>query len=319
MSRRSLRWRGFGVSVEFPDRATRAIRKVFGRVDATTHSRLVIRKPLPVTTEYRDNKQWAAFLGGLQHSKRQPAPEDLDTTEKLAEEVAARTWYHTLELPNQVVTPGAYDHRSLVPHYGIPDDLAGVRVLDVASADGFWALEFERRGAEVTSVDVRTLTEIDLPRTAIELVADRDPIDLPSESNFALARRALNSKVQVVHSNVYDIGPQQLGMFDLVHTGDLLHHLRDPVLALERMRSVCRGRFLLSDVFDPAIDTRESGPGLTRYLGGSAVLWWAPALSTLTQMVSDVGFVGVEVVTTYCLAERGAPQGPWRAVLRARV
>jgi hypothetical protein len=181
------------------------------------------------------------------------------------------------------------------------------------------ALVVARRGAEVTSVDVRTLTEVDLPRPASELVTERDPVDLPSASNFELARRVLDSKIQVVHSNVYDLDPQQLGTFDLVHTGDLLHHLRDPVLALERMRSVCRGCFLLSDVFDPAIGNGGGGHGLTRYLGGSAALWWAPALSTLAQMVSDAGFVDVEIVTTYSLAERGAQHGPWRAVLRARV
>ena len=43
-----------------------------------------------------------------------------------------------------------------------------------------------------------------------------------------------------------------------------------------------------------------------------------PALGTLVQMVADAGFSHVEVVTTYRLASRGMPDGPWRAVLRAR-
>lgn len=314
-----MRWRGFGISVELPDRAGRAFRKLVGRPDATSDARLVVRKPPRVKTEPRDDRAWNAFLGGLQGSKCAPAPEDLDTHDKLADEVAARTWYHTLELPFQIVTPGAYDHRQLVPHYGLPDDLDGQSALDVASADGFWALELERRGADVTSADVRTLAELDLPGVARTFISERDAIALPFESNFALVRRVLGSKIQIVHSNVYDLDPKTTGTFDLVHTGDLLHHLRDPVLALERLRSVCHGRLLFSDVFDPAIDTGGGGPGLTRHLRGSAVLWWAPALGTLTQMVSDAGFLDVEVVTTYSLAERGATQGPWRAVLRARV
>ena len=47
----------------------------------------------------------------------------------------------------RIVALGEYDHRELVPHYGVPDDLAGQSCLDVGTADGFWAFEFERRGA----------------------------------------------------------------------------------------------------------------------------------------------------------------------------
>src|SRR5918998_3481447 len=62
-------------------------------------------------------------------------------------EVERYPWYHTLELGEGVVTKGMFDHRPHLHHYPIPADLSGKRCLDVATIDGFWAFEMERRGA----------------------------------------------------------------------------------------------------------------------------------------------------------------------------
>src|SRR5579862_4659707 len=69
--------------------------------------------------------------------------------------VAEHTWYHTLELGHGVVTPGWFDTRPAVCAVRFPASLAGVRCLDVATFDGFWAFEMERRGAaEVVAIDL---------------------------------------------------------------------------------------------------------------------------------------------------------------------
>ena len=57
-------------------------------------------------------------------------------------------WYHTIDLGDGVVTAGLYDHRPLVPCYGLPDDLVGLSALDVGPAHGFFAFELEARGAD---------------------------------------------------------------------------------------------------------------------------------------------------------------------------
>src|SRR4051812_50002084 len=61
-----------------------------------------------------------------------------------------REWYHTIELAPGVVTPGWFDTRSVVQQLPFPASLAGKRCLDVATFDGFWAFEMERRGAPGT-------------------------------------------------------------------------------------------------------------------------------------------------------------------------
>lgn len=233
--------------------------------------------------------------------------------------MAKHPWYHTIDLGNGVVTPGYFDHRSLASRYGIPEDLTGKRVLDVGTADGFWAFEFERRGGDVTAVDIDSTDDVDLPPGLRTLAAESGLVD-PIGSGFALAHTALGSRVRRVSGSVYDLDNTSLGLYDLVHAGDLLLHLRDPVRALHRIRSVTRGEALLCDVFDPNLGSSPvSENQLVRYLGGWATAgWWMPALGTLVQMVSDAGFSSVDVVTTYTLPARGARTGPWRAVLRAR-
>ena len=76
----------------------------------------------------------------------------------------ARTWYHTIDLPDGSSTPGYFDTRAAPPYVVWPDALRGGRCLDVGTFDGFWAFEMERRGAaEVVAIDVDDPTRYDWP------------------------------------------------------------------------------------------------------------------------------------------------------------
>src|ERR1700756_1076631 len=82
----------------------------------------------------------------------------------LRERAAAIGWDPTLELAPGVLTPGMFDLRAHVPRYGLPERLDGLRVLDVGTWDGFWAFEFERRGAaEVVALDLDDERLLDYP------------------------------------------------------------------------------------------------------------------------------------------------------------
>lgn len=253
----------------------------------------------------------AAFI--QERLDRRSAPRTQDDDDKAA--IERQPWYHSIELPDGSVTEGAFDHRQLVPFYGIPTDLQGMRVLDVATADGFWAFEFERRGGDVTAVDLDSTDQQDLPPLARNYATDAGLTDSLADG-FHLAHRLLGSNVRRVSGSVYNLDPDTLGRFDLVHAGDLLLHLRDPIRAIQQIRNVTGGFALLSDVFDPSLHDRVAGPGLIRYLGAAAC-WWTPSLATLGQMVADGGFRSVEVVTVYSLAGRSHTEGPWRVVLKA--
>jgi tRNA (mo5U34)-methyltransferase len=226
-------------------------------------------------------------------------------------------WYHTIELAPGVVTPGFVDHRRQVDSYGLPDSLGGLRCLDVATWDGFWAFEMERRGAaEVLAVDVDRRSDADVPlRRLAEFRAEEN--ERPTGEGFRLAREALGSSVKRVVCNVYDLSPERLGTFDLVFMSDLLLHLRNPQLALERVYSVCRGQILLVDVYNPALEGSELC--LSEFQGGyDALTWWQPNTRTLRRMLEVAGFEAIEEVGRTMVVStqvEGAPQ----VILRARV
>jgi tRNA (mo5U34)-methyltransferase len=247
------------------------------------------------------------------------------TGTSLAETVAALPWYHTIEMPGGVVSHGMFDHRPLVPHYGIPQTLENLSCLDIACSNGFWAFEFERRGGRVTAVDIASWSDWDLPTGASVPYASAESAPESGQAAsppfagdpFVIAREALGSDVKRVQRNLYELDPDELGTFDFVHAGDVLLHLERPLEALRRFRSVTAdgGLALIADSFDPNL----SEPTLTHYFGGfENQLWWMPSLDCLVQMVYDAGFSEVEVATIYNLPAWDLPEGYWRAVLRAR-
>jgi len=297
MPTRSLTFRQWQLSITVPERFVSMLRG-----DRSNADGLRFIEPPPQPNVHRRDAQRALGFVGLSADG----------------DMAEPSWYHTIELPDGVVTPGRFDHRPLVPSYGLPTNLSGQRALDVATFDGFWAFELERRGAQVVAIDVDSTRDVDFPAQVRAVVNDIP--DMPAiGEGFRLAHAALGSSVERVPCSVYDLSPDRLGVFDFVHCGDLLLHLRDPLTALERMRSVARGQFLLSDAID--IDAPRGGPGpTTRYLGGwDDVVWWLPSLDALAQMVVDAGFHDVRVNAVYQLDKTCDEAGLWRASLSAAV
>jgi tRNA (mo5U34)-methyltransferase len=315
-------WRRLGIEVDVPDRAVTAARRIFRRKGGAqprggmlevvrSLPALHVRPREPAVTEYVKNIR--ATVGW--YPDGWGSAETLKATD-LPEAIERLSWYHTIELPGGVVTNGYYDHRPLVPHYGIPSDLRGKRVLDVGAWDGFWSFEFERRGAEVTVVDLDHLTKADLPPQMRSAVLDAD-LEQPFGIGFEIARRALNSKVRRIGGSVYNLDPAVLGTFDLVHFADIALHLERPLDAFRNLRAVTSGQAMIVDMFDPSLD--DPSRFLTEYRGGWVdVHWWNPSLDTLAQMVIDAGFSDVRVHKIYRLdAPAVSTPGQWRAILFA--
>jgi tRNA (mo5U34)-methyltransferase len=236
--------------------------------------------------------------------------------DQLAQAVTRYPWYHTIELSDGVVTEGMFDHRPVVSRYLLPADLAGMRCLDVGTMDGFWAFEMERRGAEeVVAADVSDVQALDWP----SLWRDRvEPtLDETKAARFELARTALGSAVQRVERSVYELD-SSLGQFDLVFCGDLLVHLKDPITAVERLRSVCRGSTI---VCNPVKRFRFGARRpLAQFDGIEEFQWWLLSEAAIERMMRASGFSRVEVGRRFELAARGG--GKWRglrAVMRGFV
>jgi tRNA (mo5U34)-methyltransferase len=232
-------------------------------------------------------------------------------------------WYHTIDLGDGLITPGDYDYRDLLPTYGFPADMRGMTVLDVGSATGFFAFEFEKRGARVVSVELPSIADWDMVQSDREKTFAKlrlHPAETLDEVHqrhlegpFQFCHRTLHSKVERRHSRVYDLTPEKLGVeaFDLIFVGDVLGHLFSPLQALNVLAPLCRGAMIISlDVM--RIPTNplypESLPTMY-YLGGSKEdggrSWWIPDRACLYQMLDKVGFRSVEIAGEHtCLVRR---------------
>ena len=165
---------------------------------------------------------------------------------------ASLVWYHTIELPGGVVTPGEYDHRRIVDRVGLPARLDGRRCLDVGTHDGFWAFEMERRGASaVVALDVADPEDLDWPEPRPPLSGDVRAFLAARKRAFGVAAAALGSRVEPRYESVYDLDPDTIGRFDFAFIGTLLHHLRDPIGALQAVRRVVDDQLVLVAVFSP--------------------------------------------------------------------
>ena len=207
-----------------------------------------------------------------------------------------------------MVTPGLVDHRLQLPLYHLPESLQGLRCLAVGWMDNFWASEMERRGAaEVVAID--QARHPDLPYGVREEWTWTGQ-DRPKGADFGLAHEAGSPKVKKQTISVYDLSPELLGEFDFIFLGDLLLHLRDPQLALQRIRSVCRGVVYVAEVWHPDLES-FGDVCLAEYpiwVQGESVRW-RMNVNTIKRMILVAGFDTVEQLSRFRLEAPGAPAG----------
>ena len=203
---------------------------------------------------------------------------------------SVQVWHHRIEVAPGIFTPGGQQTQELLATINLPQDLSGLRVLDLGARDGFFSFECERRGAaEVIAVDY-------------------SPVEL---TGFGVASKILNSKVKWLTANVYKINQLNLGKFDVILFLGVIYHLRNPYLAIDRIYDALKigGKVIVeSHVIDGGfvnedgdwMNLTELDPRLAKLqiaqfykggdLGGDHTSPWAPSLNTLEIMFQNSGF-----------------------------
>jgi len=129
-------------------------------------------------------------------------------------------WHQQWELFQGVRTPGLNQVAQICDWANVPADLTGKRVLDVGALHGCASFECERRGAsEVVALSLED----------------------PEAIGFNRLKTVLNSAVRYVQGSAYFLSPAELGQFDVILFFGVLYHLRYPLLAVDRLRTVARG------------------------------------------------------------------------------
>lgn len=226
-------------------------------------------------------------------------------------------WYHSIDLPGGLTTPGMYDYRSAMEAFHLPERMDGMSVLDVGSATGFFAFEFERRGGQVTSVELPSLELLDrfpgqetgtqlktIQKMIVPHFADRlgglvhdysaaEMYRYLLDAPFRLCARLLGSRVERCYSAIYDLSPENLGRagFDLVFLGDILVHTLRPFDALVAAAGLCRGTLVIAQEMPGTFD---DAPAML-YRGGENpaeddICWWLPNEACFHQLLKKLGF-----------------------------
>ncbi|HEV3483128.1 MAG TPA: class I SAM-dependent methyltransferase [Candidatus Acidoferrales bacterium] len=153
--------------------------------------------------------------------------------------LVSRSCYHKYEVEPGLFTPGNHvevEPKRCLDELGVPTDLSGLRALDIGAWDGPYTFELERRGAQVTALDIQD----------------------PDITVFNAVKEIKNSGATYVRAGVYNALPETMGTFDLVLFAGVYYHLKNPVLALQRIRR------LLADTGTLFIE----GASATDYLAG---------------------------------------------------
>lgn len=143
---------------------------------------------------------------------------------ELLEQVNSLDWMHTIDLGHGIVTPGKWPVNRRILEAFNAVDFKGKKVLDVGACNGLWTFEAEKRGAaQVYSIDY--LTHVDYWCTPA----------------YKLAYNALQSKaIYNPDLPVYDVESLAGRDFDIIIFCGVYYHLKNPLLALAKLRKVLR-------------------------------------------------------------------------------
>jgi len=216
--------------------------------------------------------------------------------------LVSRTCYHKYEVDSGLFTPGNHvevEPKRCLDELGVPRDLSGLRALDIGAWDGPYTFELERRGAQVTALDIQD----------------------PNITVFNAVKEIKNSGATYVRGGIYDALPSTLGTFDLVLFAGVYYHLKNPVLALQRIRRLLANTGILFIEGASATDylageiNKALGLSKSRVRSTAEILdqlplsyfdaekriysdwsnWWFPTTHCLTAILEDSGFRNVDL------------------------
>jgi len=202
-------------------------------------------------------------------------------------------WFHTFALNRAqgIYTPGAArDHRYRLAM--LPEEFAGMSVLDVGTFDGFYAFLAEHRGAErVVAVDNEQYRQ---------WVASRWGIEPEGGEGFRAIRRLLGSAVEYRRMDAFGLDGLD-ERFDFVYCCGILHRVENPLglLRVLRARTVDGGTMLVEtyglgreDGNGPVIRVLEPG----EVYASDEFVYWGFAQAGLERLAQIAGFSRAEVL-----------------------
>lgn len=225
-------------------------------------------------------------------------------------------WWHSIDLGQGVVTPGAKSAAVIareLKSLRLPN-LSGKTVLDIGAYDGYYSFAAERLGAArvvaldhfVWATDLpraiaywRECKEKGVPPAPVEKTPYWQPDTLPGKHGFDTAHRALRSRVEVVVDDFMTMDIARHGTFDVTLFMGVLYHMENPLGSLTRLASVTKELAIVEThaIAVPGYEHLELCEFYSsNQLNGDATNWWGPNLKALLGMCYAAGFSRAEIV-----------------------
>jgi tRNA (mo5U34)-methyltransferase len=217
-------------------------------------------------------------------------------TTSIKEEIdSLKPWFHNLHLINGLQTyPGhflgdfpSFKWKEIAPH--IPENLSGIKVLDIGCNAGFYSFELANRGADVLGIDV-----------------DEHYL---RQAKWAAGVMGLQHKTEFRQMQVYDLANTQ-EEFDIVWFMGVLYHLRYPMLAMDIISRKCSDTLVFQTLTMPgkkntSLNTedrhindrddllKEEWPKMAfieKKFAGDPTNWWLLNAEGVESMIRSIGF-----------------------------
>jgi tRNA (mo5U34)-methyltransferase len=229
-------------------------------------------------------------------------------------------WWHSIQLPDGRITRGEKTPQVQETEWKslrLPP-LSGLTVIDIGAWDGWFSFRAESEGAKrVVALD-QFVWSLDFSRSEeywgyVRACQERnEPYDawgpecqywdsraLLGKRSFDHARAALGSEVESVAADFMDCDLDDVGTYDVALFLGVLYHLREPLRALERLRSVTKE---LAVIETAAVEVKKfEGLPLVEFIHGNEVFsdstnWFFPTEAAVQSMCKAVGFSSVDTV-----------------------
>ena len=214
-------------------------------------------------------------------------------------------WWHIIVLNDEISTPGLNPSVKQKASYWKLDDInfTDKSVLDIGAWDGGFSFYAEKAGAKsVTAIDTWGAENGAMKPGEDILLSNTLDAQWGSRDCFDFAAKALDSAVKPQVMNVYDISEDKLKKFDIVMFLGVLYHLRHPMLALEKIRTVLddKGSLLIETLISPPAFMSGENECLMQFfpggINGDPTTFCAPTKKCLIHLLNSAGF-GIHRIT----------------------
>jgi len=165
---------------------------------------------------------------------------------------------------------GCYDMDKHLQNYHIPQDINNKTVLEIGTANGFFAFEFAKRGAQVTAIDLLYYS-------------------------WKEANELMGTDIKFMIKDAKDID-ETFGKFDIVFCSNVLQHNSDMINLLQQIKKITKKQAIIcvSVFVHPKYQEIPFAKfrGRTFYYEGkpAGYTFWIPNKECVRSMLEFVGF-----------------------------